>query len=159
MDFEQLDVCWVSASHVSIYLITEAASRTVFYKKKETLAQVFVSCEFCEISKNTFSYRTPLAAAFVILFQWKTQVLTNIRPSRLFKFSATYAAWKLSKYGIISGPGFHVFRPNAGKYETVITPYLDTFYAVIKSWTCFLWVTRSVSRASSSYVGPSLYRE
>ena len=30
--------------------------------KKETLAQVF-SCEFCEISKNTFSYRTPLVAA------------------------------------------------------------------------------------------------
>ena len=30
--------------------------------KKETLAQVF-SCEFCEISKNTFFYRTPLAAA------------------------------------------------------------------------------------------------
>ena len=30
--------------------------------KKETLAQVF-SCEFCEISKNTFSYRTPLLAA------------------------------------------------------------------------------------------------
>ena len=30
--------------------------------KKETLAQVF-SCEFCEISKNTFFHRTPLAAA------------------------------------------------------------------------------------------------
>ena len=30
--------------------------------KKETLALVF-SCEFCEISKNTFSYRTPLVAA------------------------------------------------------------------------------------------------
>ena len=30
--------------------------------KKEALAQVF-SCEFCEISKNTFSYRTPLVAA------------------------------------------------------------------------------------------------
>ena len=29
--------------------------------KKETLAQVF-SCEFFEISKNTFSYRTPLVA-------------------------------------------------------------------------------------------------
>ena len=26
--------------------------------KKETLVQVF-SCEFCEVSKNTFSYRTP----------------------------------------------------------------------------------------------------
>ena len=30
---------------------------------KETLAQVF-SCEFCEISKNSFFYRTPLVAAF-----------------------------------------------------------------------------------------------
>ena len=32
--------------------------------KKETVAQVF-SCEFCEIFKNTFSYRTPLVAASV----------------------------------------------------------------------------------------------
>ena len=34
--------------------------------KKETLAQVF-SCEFCEISKNTFFYRTPPVAAS----QWR----------------------------------------------------------------------------------------
>ena len=33
--------------------------------KKETLAQVF-SCEFCEISKNTFFYRTPLVVASVL---------------------------------------------------------------------------------------------
>ena len=32
--------------------------------EKETLAQVF-SCEFCEISKNTFSYRTPPVVASV----------------------------------------------------------------------------------------------
>ena len=32
--------------------------------KKETLAQAF-SCEFCEIFKNTFFYRTPLVAASV----------------------------------------------------------------------------------------------
>ena len=33
--------------------------------KKKTLAHVF-SCEFCEISKSTFSYRTPSVAASVI---------------------------------------------------------------------------------------------
>ena len=33
---------------------------------KDTLTQVF-SCEFCEISKNTFSYRTPPVAASVFL--------------------------------------------------------------------------------------------
>ena len=31
--------------------------------KKETLAQLF-SCKFCEISKNTISYRIPLVAAY-----------------------------------------------------------------------------------------------
>ena len=36
--------------------------QTCNFIKKETLAQV-LSCEFCEISKNTFSYRTPLVAA------------------------------------------------------------------------------------------------
>ena len=36
---------------------------TKFFIKKETLAQV-LCCEFCEISKNTFSYRTsPVAAS------------------------------------------------------------------------------------------------
>ena len=32
-------------------------------------------------------------------------------------------AWKVSKYGVFSGP-------NAGKFKPEITPYLDTFYAV-----------------------------
>ena len=36
--------------------------------KIETLAQVF-SCEFCEISKNTFSYRTPPVAACYTRFE------------------------------------------------------------------------------------------
>ena len=33
-------------------------------------------------------------------------------------------AWKLSKYGVISGP-------TTGKYGPEITPYLDTFHAVV----------------------------
>ena len=39
-------------------------------------------------------------------------------------------AWKVSKYGVISGPYFPVFNPSTGKYEPEITPYLDTFHAV-----------------------------
>ena len=38
--------------------------RALNFIKKEALAQVF-SCKFCEISKNTFSYRTPPVAASV----------------------------------------------------------------------------------------------
>ena len=48
-------------------------------------------------------------------------------------------AWKVSKYGVISGmiflysdgiPYLSVFSPNTGKYGPEITPYLDTFHAV-----------------------------
>ena len=47
--------------------------QTLFFNgnfiKKETLALLF-SCEFCEISKNTFSYRTfPVAASVNMTFQ------------------------------------------------------------------------------------------
>ena len=74
-------------SHLQIYVTTEAVAvrcsvKKVFLEilknsqentgarvsealaKNEALAQVF-SCKFWEISKNTFSYRTPLVAAFV----------------------------------------------------------------------------------------------
>ena len=37
--------------------------------RKKTLAQVF-SCEFCEIYKNTFYYRTPLVAASGVLINF-----------------------------------------------------------------------------------------
>ena len=41
--------------------------------KKETLAQV-LSCEFCKISKNTFSYRTlPLAASDACVYEHKSK--------------------------------------------------------------------------------------
>ena len=41
-----------------------------------------------------------------------------------------HTVWKLSKYEVISGPYFPVFRLNAGKYGPEMTPYLDTFHAV-----------------------------
>ena len=56
--------------------------------KKETLAQVF-SCEFCQISKNTFSYRTPPVAASVL---WRWSFLFSMwRLSSLLTFMKTWA--------------------------------------------------------------------
>ena len=39
-------------------------------------------------------------------------------------------AWKVSKYGVISGSYFPVFGLNIGKYGPEITPYWDTFHCV-----------------------------
>ena len=46
----------------------------------ETLAQIF-SCEFCEISKNTFFHRTPLGAASP---NFNTRKLGNLLTSQVF---------------------------------------------------------------------------
>ena len=42
-----------------------------------------------------------------------------------------YTAWKVSKCGVISGPYFPVFSLNTEKNGPEITPYLDTFHAMI----------------------------
>ena len=46
--------------------------------KKETLAQVF-SCEFCKISKNTFSYRKPPDDCFLIVAVMMRKKVLNIK--------------------------------------------------------------------------------
>ena len=46
-------------------------------EKKEALLQVF-SCEFCEISKNTYFYRTPLVAASVHIHKEHTKVKEGV---------------------------------------------------------------------------------
>ena len=59
--------------------------------KKETLAQVF-SCEFCEISKNIFFYRTPLVAASETLLQFysMSQNILNFSRERFINTLMVY---------------------------------------------------------------------
>ena len=45
-------------------------------------------------------------------------------------FDVFLTAWKVYKYRVFSGPYFPVFSPNAKKYGSEKTPYLDTFYTV-----------------------------
>ena len=48
-------------------------------------------------------------------------------------------AWKVSKYGVFFGPYFPVFSRNTGKYGPEITPYLDTFHAVLYIQQCWIF--------------------
>ena len=50
----------LTCARVSLLIKLQAEACSVI--SKETLSQLF-SCEFCEFSKNTFSYRTPPVAA------------------------------------------------------------------------------------------------
>ena len=50
------------------FFFNKVAGKAYTFIEKETLAQVF-SCEFCEISKNTFFDRTPPVTASVDTFK------------------------------------------------------------------------------------------
>ena len=56
-----------TGKNVSVSFLIKLLALTCNFIKKETLAQVF-SCEFCEISKYTFSKEHLWAAAFVRCF-------------------------------------------------------------------------------------------
>ena len=50
-----------------------------------------------------------------IIYTWLSSVLnTTLIHYKLYKPST---AWKVSKYGVISGPYFHAFRLNTERYE------------------------------------------
>ena len=50
-----------------------------------------------------------------------------------YQFKKSSTAWKVSKYGVISGRYFPAFGLNTGKYGPEITAYLDAFHAVFLS--------------------------
>ena len=61
---------------IKYLLLSKIAGSACNFIKIETLAQVF-SCQFCEISKNTFLHRTPLVAVSIICHGFPSHVLTS----------------------------------------------------------------------------------
>ena len=66
-----------------------------YFFKTDTLAQIF-SCEFSEIYKNTFSYRTPRVAVSIACFAASTYVII-IWVSRILVAYASSTAYLLTK--------------------------------------------------------------
>ena len=99
--------------------------------QKETPTQGF-SCDFCEIFKNTFFYRTPPVAPSEISFG-----------GSMLGFVKHLTTSKVSVFGVFSGPYFPAFGLNTGRYgvslripsecektRTRRTPNTGTFHAV-----------------------------
>ena len=81
--------------------------------KKEILAQVF-SCEFCEISKNTFYYRISLVAASAVLWVVEKSLEDSTNLKVKTKFMTVTAKSSSSQ---IEELNFNHSRPNPGRRE------------------------------------------
>ena len=108
----------------------------------------------CYLSKKTNTKRPASMIVRFVLFNlekediYKTDAIFcslkfHWRDKSFFSISWFYevnATWKVSKYGVFSGPYFPavglnkersgVFSPNARKYGPEKAPYLDNFHAV-----------------------------
>ena len=122
--------------------------------KKNSVLGHFPSCEYLKKFSN---FDTETSLSFLVLLTF-SQVFKNgicfftvsnlSMVQYLFHYSVSYpllhqlspiqhyTEWKVSKYGVISGPYFFVFSSNTGKDRPEITPYLDTFHAVLY-WVFF----------------------
>ena len=130
--------------------------------KRNCFASITFSQRICSIKeavfKNVAKFTGKTCARFSFLIKWHASICNFVRKgsstgaflsvlrnfyNNLFyrTIRATYSAtaWKVSKYGVISGPYFPVFGLNAEIYGvnnsvrnngTEITPYSDTFHAV-----------------------------
>ena len=64
----------------------------------------------------------------------------NVFVSSIIKPNVRFTGWKVSKYGVISGPYFPVFGLNTEIYGVnlcIVTPYLHTFHAVFLYFNCW----------------------
>ena len=73
-----------------------------------------------------------------LIFVIEITLFKILRKSTINRISTSFnTTWKVSKYGVVSGPYFSVFWLNTGKYGPEITPYLATFHAVKVSANLF----------------------
>ena len=87
-----------TGKHLYQSLFVSKVAELCNFIKKETLAQVF-SSEFCENSKNTLCYITPLMAASDC-FSWLLLILTFDFWSPMFVFGTNSKGFKEYKSGI-----------------------------------------------------------
>ena len=88
-----------SVKKVFLEISQNSATRACNFIKKETLAQVF-SCEFCEISKNIFFYRTPLVVASKLWIQeffWRIYSFLKCRISFIYRSDINKFSQQFSK--------------------------------------------------------------
>ena len=90
-----------------------------------------------------------LSANFYLLTTLPMMIQISDKCAHLVQTCCT--AWKVSKYGVISGPYFRVFNLNTEKYGPEITPYLDTFHEVLLLSKNYLPISKVESFLKSNF--------
>ena len=81
--------------------------------------------------KDQLNFTTLFLMKMICCFHSDINELLAFLTGKFNDNASDNAAWKVSKYDVISGPYFPVFSPSTGKYGSEITPFLDTFHILL----------------------------
>ena len=108
-----------------------------FASKMPETREIITVLEICQTliySKSSSLTESNSLTLCILVFK-----LNSVWSIASWLYSNPSTTWKVSKYGVFSGPYFpafglnteiYLFSRNAGKYGPEKTPYLDTFHAV-----------------------------
>ena len=130
--FDLLNRTYLVLPFFSLNIHQQRNSIKILWSKKNN-CQFFSKLKVLLINKFEF----PLINQYVIHYVFPCYIYTPWSWSH--ENWIDKPAWKVSKYGVISGSEksyLSVFSPNAGKYGPEITPSLDNFHTVKE---LFIW--------------------
>ena len=112
----------------------------IYWRNPEWKTSFFAQCHLNRTSSFHAKLKNVINDNIIIYFITHRCDMSNLA----FSLTLSVTAWKVSKYGVTSGPYFSVFGQNTEIYFVnlriqckhrkngpEITPYLDTFYAVL----------------------------
>ena len=128
-------------------MVWKFCGKTVSGESPETMRKLCLSTKFphhevkwndgilCSVLIKKLSCKRSISAILIISLIFLSllkQYLYHTKLSFLLLSQTFYldTAWKVSKYGVFSGPYFSEFGMNMGKHGSEKTPYLDTFHKV-----------------------------
>ena len=91
------------------------------------LTELKISQHYKRISRQNFdSISIRFGTPDFTCEKWKVKVAVGWEGN-----TSMFTEWKVSKYGVFSGPHFPAFSLNTGKYGPEKTPHLDTFDVMV----------------------------
>ena len=86
---------------------------------------------YCQVGHTLNAHIKMAAGTKLVKLNCDMVIFNKFSKNLPIFFDGAFTAWKLSKYGVSSGPYFPVSSLYAGKYGPEKTPYLNFFQTVI----------------------------
>ena len=133
--------------------LTTLTKRPIGYDQQVLIYICWTSCLMKKSRYNEDCYNEDFFTWYFILIIPDIIIFVTSSVWYIYYKILPFTAWKVSKYGVISGLYFPVLSLNTGNHGPELTPYLDTFHVVILlSFSYYLFCIFHIPATSESQI-------